>query len=89
MSAPRPTQSERAPTGDVRQHNQGDRRGLLAASNGAQGRFGRLYPDLQGFVFSEEHLADLALSIIKPDDLGRPFNEADGDENVFIPAGYT
>lgn len=72
----------------ARSHFQGDHRGLAAAADGSFGRFGRMFPRLEGPEFDEQALAQLATSMIKDDD-GQFFNAGDSDENVRLPAGYT
>ncbi|VWX50479.1 heme peroxidase family protein [Novosphingobium sp. 9U] len=72
----------------ARSHFQGGHRGLAAAADGKFGRFGRMFEHLEGPEFEPTALAALAETMIKADD-GKFFNEADSDENIFLPAGYT
>jgi Animal haem peroxidase len=69
-------------------HTQGEHRGLAAAADGKFGRFGRMFNEIEGPEFDPDALAALAESMIKEDD-GQFFNNADGDENIRLPAGYT
>ena len=69
-------------------HTLGDRRGQDGAAVGSFGRFGRLFPDLEGPVFPDDLLRDVAQTIVSTD-AGQQFPTPDDDENKELPAGYT
>lgn len=72
-----------------RSHFQGFHRGMDAAADGLFGRFGRMFPGLEGPEYDEDSLFEIAKSMIKNDDPGQPFNTEDDDENPDIPSAYT
>ncbi len=67
-------------------HTQGGHRGQDIDND--YGRFGRMFPGERGPIFDRAALALLGRSMVK-DDVGKPFNEGDSDENEGLPAAYT